>query len=121
MMYMIEKKYTNEDLEIELTSFIDDKQNVWFRGKEIAEILGYVKTDQAIRIHFDERYKKSYPLVSRGQLRHQYFISEPGFYSLVFSSKLPAAKKSKIGYSPLYSLLSVNMVNTNYFIVPGIR
>ena len=39
MMYMIEKKYTNEDLEIELTSFIDDKQNVWFRGKEIAEIL----------------------------------------------------------------------------------
>ena len=93
MMYMIEKKYTNEDLEIELTSFIDDKQNVWFRGKEIAEILGYVKTDQAIRIHFDERYKKSYPLVSRGQLRHQYFVSEPGFYSLVFSSKLPAAKK----------------------------
>ena len=93
MMYMIEKKYTNEDLEIELTSFIDEKQNVWFRGKEIAEILGYVKTDQAIRIHFDERYKKSYPLVSRGQLRHQYFVSEPGFYSLVFSSKLPAAKK----------------------------
>ena len=66
MMYMIEKKYTNEDLEIELTSFIDEKQNVWFRGKEIAEILGYVKTDQAIRIHFDGRYKKSYPLVSRG-------------------------------------------------------
>ena len=37
--------------------------------------------------------KKSYPLVSRGQVRHQYFISEPGFYYLVFSSKLPAAKK----------------------------
>ena len=36
---MIEKKFINEDLEIELTSFIDDKQNVWFRGKEIAEIL----------------------------------------------------------------------------------
>ena len=32
------KKYTNEDLEIELTSFIDDKQNVWFRGKDIAKI-----------------------------------------------------------------------------------
>ena len=25
---MIEKKFANEDLEIELTSFIDDKQNV---------------------------------------------------------------------------------------------
>ena len=30
MMRMIEKKFINEDLEIELTSFIDDKQNVWF-------------------------------------------------------------------------------------------
>ena len=44
---MIEKKYANEDLEIELTSFIDDKQNVWFRGKDIASILGYSDTKQA--------------------------------------------------------------------------
>lgn len=28
-----------------------------------------------------------------GQVRHQFFISEPGFYSLVFTSKLEAAKK----------------------------
>ena len=40
---MIEKKFINDDLEIELTSFIDDKQNVWFRGKDIAKILGYKK------------------------------------------------------------------------------
>ena len=33
MEYMIEKKYPNEDLEIELTSYIDDKQNFWFRKK----------------------------------------------------------------------------------------
>ena len=39
MISMIEKKFINEDLEIELTSFIDDKQNVWFRGKDVAEIL----------------------------------------------------------------------------------
>ena len=121
MMYMIEKKYTNEDLEIELTSFIDEKQNVWFRGKEIAEILGYVKTDQAIRIHVDERYKKSYPLVSRGQVRHQYFISEPGFYYLYLVPNYQLLKNSKIGYSPLYSHQSPNMANTNYLIVPGIR
>ena len=30
MKRMIEKKFANEDLEIELTSYIDDKQNVWF-------------------------------------------------------------------------------------------
>ena len=41
MVFMIETKYANEDLEIELTSYIDSKQNVWFRGKDIATILGY--------------------------------------------------------------------------------
>ena len=45
MKSMIEKKFVNEDLEIELTSFIDDKQNVWFRGKDVAEILGYSKQE----------------------------------------------------------------------------
>ena len=39
---MIEKMFVNDDLEIDLTLFIDDKQNVWFRGKDVAEILGYI-------------------------------------------------------------------------------
>ena len=51
MMSMIEKKFANEDLEIELTSYIDNKQNVWFKGKDVARILGYSDTDKAIRIH----------------------------------------------------------------------
>ena len=89
MKRVIEKKFANEGLEIELTSFIGDK----FRGKDVAKILGYSDTDKAIRNHVDENYKKSYPAVLAGQDRYQYFISEPGFYSLVFSSKLPAAKK----------------------------
>ena len=95
-----------KDLEIELTSFIDDKQNVWFRGKDVATILGYSDTNQAIRWHVHENYKKSYPIVSTGKVRYQYFISEPGFYWT--------------GYSPRYSHLPVNMANTNYLIVPGI-
>ena len=33
---MIEKTFVNEDLEIELTSFIDDTQNVRFKGKDVA-------------------------------------------------------------------------------------
>ena len=51
---MIEKKYVNQDIDIELigmTSYIDDKQNVWFQGKDIALILGYSETDQALRKH----------------------------------------------------------------------
>ena len=49
MVYVIEKKYTNQDMNIELTSYIDNKQNIWFRGKDVATILGYSDTDQAIK------------------------------------------------------------------------
>ena len=55
---MIEKKFVNEDLEIELTSFIDDKQNVWFRGKDIATILGYSNTTKAVWDHIDNEDKQ---------------------------------------------------------------
>ena len=54
---MIGKKFVNEDLEIELTSFIDDKQNVWFRGKDVATVLGYSDTDQAIRKNVSKNHK----------------------------------------------------------------
>ena len=41
MVYMMEKIFRNTDMGIELTSFVDNKQNIWFRGREIAEIFGY--------------------------------------------------------------------------------
>ena len=102
---MIEKKFVNKDLEIELTSFIDDTQNVWFKGKDVARILGYSDTDKAIRIHVSEENKisqlvwpKCSPASSAGQrndVRGKYciFINEAGFYELVFSSKLEFAKR----------------------------
>ena len=40
---------------------MDARQSIWFRGKDIAQILGYVNTDKAIQQHVDEKYKKSYP------------------------------------------------------------
>ena len=54
---MIEKMYFNQDMNIELTSYIDSKQNVWFKGKDIAEILGYKNTDDAIRRHVSTENK----------------------------------------------------------------
>ena len=102
---MIEKKFVNDDLEIELTSFIDDKQNVWFKGKNVARILGYSDTDKAIRNHVSEENKisqlvwpKCSPTNSAGQqndVRGKWgmFINEAGFYELVFSSKLEFAKR----------------------------
>ena len=48
---MLKKTFTNKQLGFELTSFIDNKQNIWFRGKDVAEILGYRDTDDAVRRH----------------------------------------------------------------------
>ena len=51
MTNMLEKKFANKDLGIELKSFIDKQQNVWFIGKDVAEILGYSKERNAIERH----------------------------------------------------------------------
>ena len=48
---MLEKTFKNVDLGIELKSFIDKQQNIWFLGKDVAKILGYSDTNQAIRKH----------------------------------------------------------------------
>ena len=58
MIRMSEKMFVNDDLEIELTSFIDDKQNVWFKGKDVASILGYSKTRDALLKHVDNEDKQ---------------------------------------------------------------
>ena len=46
-MVTTEKTFANDELEIELTSYIDTKQNIWFREKDIAQILGYTATTPA--------------------------------------------------------------------------
>ena len=58
---MLEKTFKNEELGIELTSYIDKQQNIWFRGKEVAQLLGYKDTNQAIRKHIDHEDQKSCP------------------------------------------------------------
>ena len=55
---MLEKSFVNAELGFESTSYINDKQNIWFLGKDVANILGYSDTDKAIRRHVDEdKYK----------------------------------------------------------------
>ena len=150
---MLEKKFANNELGIEMNSYIDKQQNVWFRGKDVAEILGYSKPRNATERHVSNNHKmlqlcwgpetgrqqndtrgpetgrqqndtkvKCSPGKTPGQqnktrgretrpqqndtrgpetgrqqndTRGKYciFIDEAGFYELVFSSKLEAAKK----------------------------
>ena len=81
---------------IELTSYIDTKQNIWFKGKDVAKILDYHDTDQALRKHVSEEHQKKH-FKRHPSKRRVYsqtiIIDEPGFYGLVFALKLPAAKK----------------------------
>ena len=99
----MKKKFFNEELGFELTSFIAKQQNVWFRGKDVAEILGYSNVRKAIWNHVDSEDKKLICWRTQNgdgnssDLRGKYytFINESGFYSLLLSSKLETAKKFK--------------------------
>ncbi|CAH3190705.1 unnamed protein product, partial [Porites lobata] len=95
MIRMIKKMFVNDDLEIELTLFIDDKQNVWFRGKDVARMLGYSDTDQAIRKNVSENHKIIHLVYPQMLPRRKWctFIDEADSYELVFSSKLESAKR----------------------------
>lgn len=67
----------------------------WFVGKDVATILGYGDTNQAIRKHVDSDDKLSRRFDVSGQGRNMAVINESGLYSLIISSKLPTAKKFK--------------------------
>ena len=58
MCNMLVKKFKNVDLGIEIDSFIDKQQNPWFKGKDVAEILGYSKTRDALSRHVENEDKK---------------------------------------------------------------
>ncbi len=87
----------------------------WFVGKDVAEILGYSNTKDALISHVDEEdrqiVKRSEIATIENHLPEDVFpvnfvsgdipnrgltiINESGLYSLILSSKLPAAKQFK--------------------------
>lgn len=67
----------------------------WFVGKDVAEVLGYSDTNQAIRKHVDEEDRLTRSFNGSGQNRGMIIINESGLYSLILSSKLPSAKRFK--------------------------
>ena len=137
MANMFQKTFNNEELGIKLNSYIDKQQNVWFRGKDVSQILGYKDSVNALKRHVSKENKmirfiqvncwggktpgqqnytkvkcspgktpgqqngtkvKCSPVFKTGQqndTRGKYctLINEPGFYELVFGSKLELAKK----------------------------
>ena len=78
---------------------ITDNDGIYFVGKDVAEILGYANTRDALNSHVDEEDKQV--LTSQNTTlenipnRGLTVINESGLYSLVLSSKLPSAKRFK--------------------------
>ena len=68
---------------------------VWFVGKDVAEILGYVDPNKAIAMHVDEEDKLNDKMASSLGQRGGWLINESGLYGLILSSKLPSARKFK--------------------------
>ena len=68
----------------------------YFVGKDVATILGYAKTRNAIATHVDDEDKKDAPIQGDfGGTQLMTLINESGLYNLILSSKLPNAKKFK--------------------------
>ena len=74
---------------------IDKNGEPWFVGKDVAEILGYSDTAQAVRKHIDNEDKGVVEMTTPGGKQPVTIINESGLYSLILSSKLPTAKEFK--------------------------
>ena len=62
-MSMIEKVFHNEKNEITVIKCRDD---IWFRGKDIAKALGYSILHKAIREHVDPEDRLSLECLTKG-------------------------------------------------------
>ena len=123
-MELQKTNYKNDTLKVEINCYIDKKNEIWFRGKEIALILEYKNTCKAIidHVHKDDkkimvckikpkaRGNKTLPLDESPETGGNktlplaedlekaiecLFINESGFYSLILSYKQPKAREFK--------------------------
>lgn len=69
----------------------------YFIGRDVAEVLGYRKPQNAISTHVDDEDKTTALIQGTGSnyKSNAVIINESGLYSLIFSSKLESAKRFK--------------------------
>ena len=95
-MSIIEKVFKYGETEL---SVIKCKDDIWFRGKTLAEVLGYSNPLKAICTHIDSEDKKEmWELVYKGgaQNRHPFrnvqrgtiYVNESGLFALILRSQL---------------------------------
>ena len=87
------KVFSNEEFGKVRVLSIDNEP--WFVGRDVAEVLGYSNTRDAISKHVDEEDKGVAKCDTPSGAQQMTIINESGMYSLILSSKLPSAKKFK--------------------------
>ncbi len=85
--------FKNEDFGEIRTLEIENE--LFFVGKDVAEILGYKNHNKAIKDHIEEEDKGVTKWDTPYGKQKMVVINESGLYSLILSSKLPNAKKFK--------------------------
>ena len=85
---------------------IDEKGEPWFCAKDLCDVLGYKRADNAVRQHVNpsDALKQCVARIAKNrygecngkmQVVQMIFVNESGFYALVLGSKLPSAVKFK--------------------------
>ena len=104
-MSIIEKVFKYEETELSVIKCQDD---IWFRGKTIAEILDYSNPLKAIHMHVDSEDKKEIsklePKSKGAQNWHPFkntqlgtiYVNESGVYCLILCLKLESACAFKV-------------------------
>lgn len=74
---------------------LDENNEPWFVGRDVAEILEYRNGSRDINRHVDELDRKKEMVHDGNQLKETILINESGLYSLIFSSKMDKAREFK--------------------------
>ena len=85
---------------------IDENENIWFRGIDVALLFGYKNPNDAINSHIREKYTKKLEKFSPSKTlglnfqltendKRTIYINEPGFYEFAITSHMPIADPFK--------------------------
>lgn len=85
--------FSNPEFGSVRTLTIEDEP--FFVGKDVATVLGYSNTKDALARHVDEEDARGSGITTPSGIQTMKVINESGLYSLILSSKLPTAKKFK--------------------------
>ena len=79
----------------EIRTMTNEKGETFFVGKDVAEALGYSKSENALATHVDKEDKAETLIQGDSQRRRMTVINESGLYSLILSSKQEQARAFK--------------------------